>query len=213
MNLMDIPNTLKGSSKNIKSRILPYSRQYLDKEDIKSVCNVLKSDYLTQGNQVNKFEKLLQKKVGAKFAIAVNSATSALHIACIALDLQKGDALWTVPNTFVASANCGLYCGSTLDFVDIDPDTFNIDVSQLEKKLKNNNLFIALTEREVQLIELLFTEKKPLSKNIILKKIWRYADDADTHTVETHIYRLRKKILDKFSDEKFIANSKLGYSI
>jgi hypothetical protein len=82
-----------------------------------------------------------------------------------------------------------------------------------EKKLKNNKLFIALTEREVQLIELLFTEKKPLSKNIILKKIWRYADDADTHTVETHIYRLRKKILDKFSDEKFIANSKLGYSI
>ena len=82
-----------------------------------------------------------------------------------------------------------------------------------EKKLKNDKFFIVLTEREVQLIELLFTEQKPLSKNVILKKIWKYADDADTHTVETHIYRLRKKILNKFSDENFIANSKLGYSI
>ena len=126
----------KKLSKNTTSRILPYSRQYLDKADIKSVYNVLKSDYLTQGNQVNKFEELLKKKVGAKFAIAVNSATSALHLACIALDLKKGDSLWTVPNTFVASANCGLYCGSAVDFVDIDPDTFNIDVSELEKKLK-----------------------------------------------------------------------------
>ena len=82
-----------------------------------------------------------------------------------------------------------------------------------EKKLKKDNLFIVITEREVQLIELLFNEKKPMSKNIILKKIWKYADDADTHTVETHIYRLRKKILDKFHDESFIINSKLGYSI
>jgi len=82
-----------------------------------------------------------------------------------------------------------------------------------EKKLKNDKLFIVLTEREVQLIELLFTEQKPLSKNVILKKIWKYADDVDTHTVETHIYRLRKKILNKFSDQNFIANSKLGYSI
>ncbi len=82
-----------------------------------------------------------------------------------------------------------------------------------EKKLKKDNLFIVITEREVQLIELLFNEKKPISKNIILKKIWKYAEDADTHTVETHIYRLRKKILDKFHDESFIINSKLGYSI
>jgi hypothetical protein len=82
-----------------------------------------------------------------------------------------------------------------------------------EKKLKKDNLFITITEREVQLIELLFIEKKPLSKNTILKKIWKYAEDADTHTVETHIYRLRKKILDKFKDENFIVNSKLGYSI
>lgn len=80
-----------------------------------------------------------------------------------------------------------------------------------EKKLKKDNLFITITEREVQLIELLFIEKKPLSKNTILKKIWKYAEDADTHTVETHIYRLRKKINDKFTDEKFILNNKSGY--
>ena len=82
-----------------------------------------------------------------------------------------------------------------------------------EKKLKKEDLFITITEREVQLIELLFNETKPISKNIILKKIWKYADDADTHTVETHIYRLRKKILDVFKEENFIVNSKLGYSI
>ena len=89
----------------------------------------------------------------------------------------------------------------------------NFILDKNEKKLKHDNLFIAITEREVQLIELLFNEKKPLSKNIILKKIWMYADDADTHTVETHIYRLRKKILDVFKEDNFIINSKLGYSI
>ena len=82
-----------------------------------------------------------------------------------------------------------------------------------EKKIKKKNNFIIITEREVQLIELLFNEGKPLSKNDILKKIWKYSDDADTHTVETHIYRLRKKILNKFKDENFIINSKSGYSI
>ena len=82
-----------------------------------------------------------------------------------------------------------------------------------EKKLKNENVFIIITEREVQLIELLFNEKKPLSKINILKKVWKYADDADTHTVETHIYRLRKKILDEFKEDDFIIYSKLGYSI
>jgi DNA-binding response OmpR family regulator len=89
----------------------------------------------------------------------------------------------------------------------------NFILDKNEKKLKRENLFINITEREVQLIELFFNEKKPLTKKTILNKIWKYADDADTHTVETHIYRLRKKILDKFQDENFIINSKLGYSI
>jgi hypothetical protein len=86
-------------------------------------------------------------------------------------------------------------------------------VDKNEKKLKKNKLSIFITEREIQLIELLFNEKKPLSKNSLLKKIWGYSDNADTHTVETHIYRLRKKILNKFKDENFIINSKVGYSI
>jgi hypothetical protein len=89
--------------------------------------------------------------------------------------------------------------------------SFTLDKN--EKKLKKDNKFIIITEREVQLIELLFFEKKPLSKNIILTKIWKYADDADTHTVETHIYRLRKKIMDMFQYENFIVNSKSGYSL
>jgi len=89
----------------------------------------------------------------------------------------------------------------------------NFTLDKNEKKLKKDHLSITITEREVQLIELLFNEKKPLSKNIILKKIWKYADNTDTHTVETHIYRLRKKILKQFKDESFIINSKLGYSI
>tara|TARA_B110000027_G_C15984127_1_gene240108 strand:- start:114 stop:749 length:636 start_codon:yes stop_codon:yes gene_type:complete len=86
-------------------------------------------------------------------------------------------------------------------------------IDKNEKKLKKQDLSITVTEREIQLIELLFNEKKPISKNIILKKVWKYADDTDTHTIETHIYRLRKKILDKFKDESFIINSKKGYSI
>jgi len=86
-------------------------------------------------------------------------------------------------------------------------------VDKNERVLKNGNLSITITEREIQLIELLFNETKPLSKNMILKKVWKYADDADTHTIETHIYRLRKKILSTFKDDSFIVNSKDGYSI
>ena len=86
-------------------------------------------------------------------------------------------------------------------------------VDKNEKKLKKNNLSIAVTEREIEIIELLFNETKPLSKNSLLKKIWKYSEDADTHTVETHIYRLRKKILSKFNDDNFIINFKVGYSI
>jgi len=86
-------------------------------------------------------------------------------------------------------------------------------VDKNERKLKKNNLSIAITEREIQLIELLFNEKKPQSKNAILKKVWKYVEDTDTHTIETHIYRLRKKILNKFKDENFITNSKVGYTI
>ena len=115
--------------------MFPYSRQDINSKDIKAVLKVLKSDFLTQGPIVPKFEKAVAKKVGSKYAVATNSATSALHIACMALGLKKGEILWTVSNTFVASANCGRYCGAKIDFVDIDPKTYNICTLDLKKKL------------------------------------------------------------------------------
>ena len=124
--------------------MLPYSRQYITEEDIAEVEKILRSDFLTQGPTVPKFEQSIADYCGASKAVAVNSATSALHIACLALGLGPGDWLWTSPNTFVASANCGLYCGAKIDFVDIDPFTYNLCPDNLEKKLihakQNNNL-------------------------------------------------------------------------
>ena len=111
--------------------MIPYGRQDITQADIAAVEKVLQSDWLTQGPTVPRFEQAVANKVGAKYSVAVNSATSALHIACLALDLGPGDWLWTSPNTFVASANCGLYCGAKIDFVDIDPLTYNISVMTL----------------------------------------------------------------------------------
>ncbi len=115
--------------------MIPYGRQEVTKEDIVEVEKVLKSNFLTQGPAVPKFEKKISKYCGSNFAIAVNSATSALHIACLALNLKSNDYLWTSPNTFVASSNCGLYCGANIDFVDIDPKTYNICPDALSTKL------------------------------------------------------------------------------
>ena len=115
--------------------MIPYGRQEILEEDIIEVEKVLRSDFLTQGPVVPKFEKKVSNFCGANYAIAVNSATSALHIACLALNLGPGDWLWTSPNTFVASANCGLYCGASIDFVDIDPKTYNMSISNLSDKL------------------------------------------------------------------------------
>jgi len=116
--------------------MIPYGRQCIDQKDIDAVVDVLESDFLTQGPQVPAFESALCHYTGADRAIAVNSATSALHIACLALDLSKGDWLWTSPITFVASANCGLYCGAKVDFIDIDPTSYNLCPMALEKKHK-----------------------------------------------------------------------------
>lgn len=115
--------------------MIPYGLHSVTQSDIKAVVEVLESEFLTQGPVVPKFEQAVAKKCGAGFGVAVNSGTSALHVACRALGLKSGDTLWTVPNTFVASANCGLYCGSNIDFVDIDPESWNMSVSQLEKRL------------------------------------------------------------------------------
>ena len=115
--------------------MIPYGRQDINQQDINAVVEVLKSDFLTQGPKVPAFEQAVKEACNAKYALAVNSATSALHIACIALGLEKGDWLWTTPNTFVASANCGLYCGAQVGFVDIDSSTYNLCAKELEKKL------------------------------------------------------------------------------
>jgi UDP-4-amino-4,6-dideoxy-N-acetyl-beta-L-altrosamine transaminase len=114
---------------------IPYGRQNISEADIQAVVDVLRSDFLTQGPAVPAFEQAVANYCGASHGVAVNSATSALHIACLALGLGPGDWLWTTPITFVASANCGLYCGAQVDFVDIDPRTYNLCPQALEAKL------------------------------------------------------------------------------
>ncbi len=115
--------------------MIPYGKQTISEADIAAVVRVLQSDYLTQGSQVPAFESSLKNYCGAAHAVAVCNATAALHIACQALGLGKGDILWTTPITFVASANCALYCGATVDFVDIDPHTLNLSIPRLAEKL------------------------------------------------------------------------------
>ena len=116
--------------------MIPYGKQSISKSDIEAVKKVLKSDFITQGPKVPEFEKIVKNFVGSKYAFAMNSATSSLHIACLAIGLKKGDFLWTSSNSFVASANCGIYCGAKIDFVDIDPNSYNMDMKLLKEKLE-----------------------------------------------------------------------------
>jgi UDP-4-amino-4,6-dideoxy-N-acetyl-beta-L-altrosamine transaminase len=118
-----------------QANIIPYGKQSISEADIQAVVDVLRSDFLTQGPVVPAFEQAVASYCHARHGVAVSNATAALHIACLALDLGPGDLLWTSPITFVASANCGLYCGAQVDFVDIDPHTFNMSPVALEKKL------------------------------------------------------------------------------
>jgi len=116
--------------------MIPYGRHDLDAQDIEAVVDVLRSDWLTQGPMVPRFEEAVASYCGARHAVAANSATSALHLACLALGLGPGDVLWTSPITFVASANCARYCGAEVDFVDIDPDTWALSIPALAEKLE-----------------------------------------------------------------------------
>lgn len=120
----------------MNSSFIPYGRQDISENDISSVISVLRSDFLTQGPQVPEFERRVAEYSGAKFGVAVNSATSALHIACLALGIKKGDIVWTSPITFVASANAALYCGAEVDFVDTDPRAYNMSTNALRAKLE-----------------------------------------------------------------------------
>jgi len=116
--------------------MIPYGRQEIIQDDIDAVTKILQGDFLTQGPVLHEFEKMVSNYCGSSYAVAVNSATSALHVACLALDLGAGDLLWTSPNSFVASANCALYCGAEVDFVDIDETTYNMSIDHLKAKLK-----------------------------------------------------------------------------
>lgn len=116
--------------------MIPYGRQEITESDIKAVVNILRSDFLTQGPVVERFEQSVADYCGASNALALNSATSALHVACLALGVGPGDIVWTSPITFVASSNCALYCGAEIDFVDIDPKTYNMCCDHLADKLR-----------------------------------------------------------------------------
>jgi UDP-4-amino-4,6-dideoxy-N-acetyl-beta-L-altrosamine transaminase len=115
--------------------LIPYGRQNINQNDIDAVVSVLQSDFLTQGPVVPQFEAMVASYCGSKRGVAVNSATSALHLACITLGVGAGDRVWTTPVTFVASANCAIYCGASVDFIDIDPRTYNMSPDALEEKL------------------------------------------------------------------------------
>ena len=122
----------------MKKKFLFYSQPHLDRTDFNCLQDVFKSNFLTQGPKVNEFEKKISNYVNSKYSISFNSATSALHAACFSLGFKKNDILWTVPNTFVASANCSRYLGGQVDFVDIEKETKNLDINLLSKKLKTS---------------------------------------------------------------------------
>lgn len=120
--------------------MIPYGKQHIDQQDINAVVKVLKSDFITQGPAVSLFENAIAEYVGAKHAIAASNATACLHLACLALGIGNNDTVWTSPISFVASANCALYCGAQIDFVDIDPQTGLMSVESLAKSsLTPNN--------------------------------------------------------------------------
>lgn len=135
--IISLPQKPVVAEKNSTLTAIPYGRQDINQADLDAVATVLRSDFLTQGPAVGRFERAVANYCQAEHAIAVNSATSALHIACLALGVGEGDVVWTTPITFVASANCALYCGARVDFVDIDPLSYNMSVEALDKKLRD----------------------------------------------------------------------------
>ena len=156
--------------------MIPYGRQYISQVDIDAVTAVLQSDFLTQGPVTPMFEEALCGVVRARYGVAVNSGTSALHVACMALGLGEGDWLWTSPNTFVASANCGRYCGAGVDFVDIDPCTWNISVDRLREKLSD----AARTGRLPKVLVPVHFAGQPTAQ----EEIWALAEEYGFYVIE-----------------------------
>ncbi|WP_119300850.1 UDP-4-amino-4,6-dideoxy-N-acetyl-beta-L-altrosamine transaminase [Dongia deserti] len=157
--------------------MIPYGRQWIDDADIQAVVDTLRSDWLTQGPAVGKLEAALADLCHAPHAVAANSATSALHIACLAIDVGPGDVVWTVPNTFVASANCARLCGADVDFVDIDPTTYNISVPALEHKLRKAAMIAGRLPKAV--IPVHFSGRAPDQE-----AIWTLAKDYGFRVIE-----------------------------
>jgi UDP-4-amino-4,6-dideoxy-N-acetyl-beta-L-altrosamine transaminase len=144
----------KRITENSMKKFIPYARQWINEADIRAVTNVLRSDWLTQGTTVAKFEKAMANYTGAKYAVAVSSGTAALHAACFAAGIKEGDEVITSPITFAASANCVLYCGGKPVFADINPDTWNIDPSEIEKKIAQRTRAIIPVDFAGQPVEL-----------------------------------------------------------
>ncbi|MDH5325761.1 MAG: UDP-4-amino-4,6-dideoxy-N-acetyl-beta-L-altrosamine transaminase [Gammaproteobacteria bacterium] len=169
--------------------MIPYGRQHISDEDIESVVRVLKSDFLTQGEAVPQFEKSVKEYTGSKYSVAVNSGTSALHISCLALGVGRGDWVWTSPITFVASANCALYCGANIDFVDIDSVTCNISVELLRKKLIKSSKTNSLPK---VLVTVHFS-----GLSCDMKEIYSLSKEYGFHVIEDACHALGGKYLDK----------------
>ena len=169
--------------------MIPYGRHEISEEDVNAVTEALRSDFLTQGPQLPLFEKIVADYCGAKYGVAVNSATSALHIACLALELGEGDWLWTSPNSFVASANCGLYCRAKVDFVDIDPKTYNLSAEELEKKLIQ-------AKQENKLPKVVVTVHFA-GQSCDMKKIYKLSREYGFFIIEDASHSIGGKYLDK----------------
>jgi len=169
--------------------VIPYGKQDINQTDINSVIDVLQSDFLTQGPQVPLFEQMVSNYCSADYGVAVNSATSALHIACLSLGLGKGDWLWTSPNSFVASANCGLYCDARVDFVDINLQTYNLSVEELEKKLIR-------AKQEDKLPKILIPVHFA-GQSCDMKKIYSLSQEYGFKIIEDASHAIGGKYLDK----------------
>lgn len=183
--------------------MIPYGRQDISEADIEAVKSVLRSDFLTQGPAVPAFEAEVARYCGVSHAVAVNSATSALHLSCLALDLGPGDWLWTVPNTFVASANCALYCGAKVDFVDIDPKTYNLCIERLTKKLQ----WAETAGRLPKIVIPVHYAGQPCD----MPRIHKLAQKYGFHVIEDASHAIGASLADKkigsSSDSKFVVFS------